>query len=145
MAWTNVIMVMLMHYQNQPGFSTLTYLSGDLCDNCAPLEETAMEGIDSSPPSTTYIRRWTGSALVQLMACCLSGAKPWPEPMLSYCQLDPWEQTSMKFELIWKKFHSWKCLWNCRLRNGGHFVQGRVKLSEPRPTCGTEARMLREN
>ena len=34
--------------------------------------------------------QWTGSALV--MACCLSGAKPLPEPMLAYCQLDSWEQ-----------------------------------------------------
>ena len=26
------------------------------------------------------------------MACRLCGAKPLPEPMLAYCQLDPWEQ-----------------------------------------------------
>ena len=30
------------------------------------------------------------------MACRLVGAKPLPEPMLTYCQLDPWEQTSVK-------------------------------------------------
>ena len=45
-----------------------------------------------------------------------------------YCQLDPWEQTSVKFELKLKTCHSSKCIWNCHLRNGGHFVQGWVKL-----------------
>ena len=33
------------------------------------------------------------------MACRLFGAKPLPEPMLAYCQLDHWEQISVKFEL----------------------------------------------
>ena len=40
----------------------------------------------------------TGIALIRVMACRLFGAKPLPEPMLAYCQLDPWEQTSVKFE-----------------------------------------------
>ena len=35
-------------------------------------------------------------SLVQIMACHLAGAKPLSEPMLEYCQLDPWEQTSVK-------------------------------------------------
>ena len=38
------------------------------------------------------------------MACRLSGAKPLPEPMLTYCQLDPQEQTSVKFESKYKTF-----------------------------------------
>ena len=42
-------------------------------------------GINSSPPSVTYMRRWTGSALVQIMACRLVGTKPLSEPMLEYC------------------------------------------------------------
>ena len=33
------------------------------------------------------------------MAYCLFGAKPLPEPVLTYCQFDHWEETSMKFEL----------------------------------------------
>ena len=45
--------------------------------------------INSSPPSATYIRHWTGSALVQIMACHLFGAKPLSKPVLGYCQLDP--------------------------------------------------------
>ena len=32
------------------------------------------------------------------MDCRLFGTKPLAEPMLTYCQLDPMEQTSMKFE-----------------------------------------------
>ena len=59
--------------------------------------------IKLSPPSAVYIRPWTGPELVQLMACRQLGTKPLPEPMLAYCQLDPWEQNSRK------------CIWNCRL------------------------------
>ena len=32
------------------------------------------------------------------MACRLSGAKPLSEPMLTYCPMDPQEQTLVKFE-----------------------------------------------
>ena len=44
---------------------------------------------NSSPPSAAYMRQWIGSALVQLMACRLFGAKPFSKQMLGYCQLDP--------------------------------------------------------
>ena len=70
------------------------------------------------------MRPWTGSTLVQVIACRLFGAKPLPEPMLPYCQLDLWEQTSVKFESKYKPFHSWKCTWICRFGNGWYFVQG---------------------
>ena len=46
-------------------------------------------GINSSPPGTTCMHWWTGSALIQVMACHLCCAKPLPEPMLTYCQLAP--------------------------------------------------------
>ena len=62
-------------------------------------------------PGAAYICQWTGPALVQVMACHLFGAKPLPEPMLTYCQLDPWELTSAKFESKYKSFHSGKCIW----------------------------------
>ena len=39
---------------------------------------------------------WTGSPLVQIMACRLFGAKPLPESMMEYCYLAPWKQTSVK-------------------------------------------------
>ena len=41
---------------------------------------------------------WTGSALVQVMACRLFGTKPLPEPMLVYCQLDSREEISGRFK-----------------------------------------------
>ena len=44
--------------------------------------------MNASPPSAAYMRRWTGSALVQIMACRLDGAKPLSEPMLTYYQFD---------------------------------------------------------
>ena len=50
------------------------------------------------PPSAAYMHRWTGSALAQIMACLLYGTKPLSKLMLGYCQIDPWEQTSVKFE-----------------------------------------------
>ena len=41
------------------------------------------------PPSAAYIRQRIRSALVQIIACRLFGAKPLSKPMLDYCQLDP--------------------------------------------------------
>ena len=61
-----------------------------------------------------YMYRWTGSALVQVTAWH-RGAKPLPEPMLAYCQLDSWEQISVKFESEYYHFHWRKCFWNCYL------------------------------
>ena len=48
------------------------------------------------PPSAVYMRQGTGSALIRVMASRLFGANPLPEPVLTYNQLDPWEQTSVK-------------------------------------------------
>ena len=60
------------------------------------------------------------------MACCLFGTKPLLQPTLTYCHLDPYRQTSEKFESKYKVFHSWKCIWICLLQNGNHFVQGNM-------------------
>ena len=68
-----------------------------------------------SPPSATYMHQWIGSALVQIMACRLFGAKSLSKPMLAYCQLDLWEQISVKFKSEFYYIHSQKCIWNCRL------------------------------
>ena len=35
------------------------------------VSNTAIKNIDSSPHRATYMRQWTGSALVQIIACCL--------------------------------------------------------------------------
>ena len=39
-----------------------------------------------------YLCQWTGPSLVQRVACHLLTTKPLPEPMLTYCQLDYYEQ-----------------------------------------------------
>ena len=59
----------------------------------------------------------------QVMACRLFIIKLLPEPMKTYCQLDPQEQISVKSELKCKTYHSRKCIWKCRLWNVSHFVQ----------------------
>ena len=48
-------------------------------------------------PRDAYMRQQTKPPLVQIMAYHMFGAKPLCEPMLIYCQLDPWESTSVKF------------------------------------------------
>ena len=40
--------------------------------------------VNSLRPSDAYMRRWTVSSLVQIMACRLFSAKPLSEPMLEY-------------------------------------------------------------
>ena len=45
--------------------------------------------VNPSPPSAGYMRKWSGPALVETMACRLFGAKPLPGPMLPSCLLDP--------------------------------------------------------
>ena len=52
------------------------------------------------------------------MACRLFGAKPLPEPMLTYCQLDPYEQTSLKFESKYKTFAFELVIWCTMMRMG---------------------------
>ena len=52
---------------------------------------------NSSPPSAAYMPQWIGSALVQIMAYRLFGAKPFSKPMMDYCKLDPLEQPSVDF------------------------------------------------
>ena len=38
---------------------------------------------NSSPPSAAYMHQWTGSALVQIIACRLFRTTQLPEPMLT--------------------------------------------------------------
>ena len=60
--------------------------------------------VNSSPPSAAYMHKWTGSQSLQVMPASLFGAKPLPEPMLNYCQLDPSEETPVKFDSKYKTF-----------------------------------------
>ena len=68
------------------------------------------------------------SVLVQVMDCRLFGAKPFSKLMLVYCQLDSWEQISVKFESEYYHFHSRKCIWNCRLPKWRPFCPGGDEL-----------------
>ena len=45
--------------------------------------------VNSSPLSNAYKRQWIGSALVQIMACRLFGAKPSSKPMLRLLSIGP--------------------------------------------------------
>ena len=63
------------------------------------------------------------------MACRPYGAKPVSEPMLGYCQLDPWEQISVKFESEFYHFHSRKCIWKCRPPQWRPFCPGGAELN----------------
>ena len=72
-----------------------------------------------SPPNAASMHQWIRSALVQIIACRLFGAKPLFNPMLGYCQLDIQEQTSVKFQSKYKPFHSWKCTWKWRAFSPG--------------------------
>ena len=60
------------------------------------------------------MRQWTGSSLVQTMACRLFGAKPLSEPIMTYCQFKRKEHISVKYYLKFKMFHWIKCIWNWR-------------------------------
>ena len=59
-----------------------------------------MLGVNTSPDSVAHMRQWIGSALVQLMACRLFGAKPLPKPTLDYYQMDPQEQRCLYIFLL---------------------------------------------
>ena len=83
------------------------------------------------PPSAAYMCQWTGPALVHVMACRLFGAKPLPEPMLAYCELDSWEQISVKFESEFYHFHSKTCIWKSRLPKWRPFCPGEMNLRDP--------------
>ena len=84
----------------------------------------ALWSINSSPPSAAYMHQWTRSALVQVMACHLFGAKPLPEPMLAYWRLDFWEQISVKLESKFCHFHIKNAFEIAMCQNGGHLLHG---------------------
>ena len=59
-----------------------------------------------SPQSATYTCPWIRSALVQIMACRLFGARPISKRMPGYCQLDSSGQTSVKLKSKYKTLQS---------------------------------------
>ena len=81
-----------------------------------------LQYVNSSPPSATYMCRWTGPPLVQVMAFCLFSTKPLPEPMLTYCQLDQcW--------LIVNWIPGNKLQWNLNQNTKFSFMKMHLKMS----------------
>ena len=60
------------------------------------------------------------------MASALFGAKPLAEPMLAYCQFDPWEQSSVILNWNSYIFIKENAIENVVCQIGGHFVQGEM-------------------
>ena len=58
------------------------------------------------------MRQWTGSALVQIMACCPFGAKPLPYSILTYCWVNIGSGNSLvpagNMSLPLRNKHQWK-------------------------------------
>ena len=48
-------------------------------------------------PGDACMRQWMKSSLVQVITCRLFGAKPLPEPILTFCHLDPSWHASVEF------------------------------------------------
>ena len=94
---TKLILNHVMDWRRTDNNPLLSYA---MITQCRTIRRLA--SINSSYPNTAYMRQWTGSTLVQVTACRLFGAKPLPEPMLTYCHLDPYEQTSVKLKSKYK-------------------------------------------
>ena len=62
------------------------------------------------------------------MDFCLFGANTLSEPMLLYCNLDPWEHISVKFESKYNIIYTQKYILEYHLQNGGHFVSASLWL-----------------
>ena len=86
------------------------------------------------PLNAAYMHQWTGSALVQVMACHLLGAKPLPEPMVSYCQLDFWEYIKWNSNQNSIMLTQENAFENVVCQKVGHFVLGEMSWCTERPT-----------
>ena len=70
-----------------------------------------------------HTRQWSGSSLVQVMACCLFGTKLLSEPIFIYYQYDTYRQTALKFQWNYKLSIQINSYENHSLQNGSQFVQ----------------------
>ena len=61
--------------------------------------------VKSSPLSAAYMRQWTRTALVQVIACRLLSPKPLPEPILDYCWLDSRQKKFSEIRIEILSFH----------------------------------------
>ena len=63
-----------------------------------------MTNFNSVRPVDAYMHHWTRSSLIQGTSCLLLGAKPLPEPMMTYCLLDPRNKLQWNFNQNAKTF-----------------------------------------
>ena len=94
--------------------------------------------LNSYPPSAAYMHQWTGSALVQVMACRLFGAKPLPEPMLTYCQLEFWSLNWNSVIFIQENAFKnvvWQAEWRPFCPGGDELIQQYSWMLQEAPMC----------
>ena len=92
-----IIFLLKKNSDNLKTFHNIQLVSPEQHGNTNHWQVKFIVHVNSSPPSAAYMHQWIGSALVQIMACRLFGAKPLSNPMLGYCQLDRQDQISVKF------------------------------------------------
>ena len=93
------IHLFLDQWKTNRTFISMHLLTESLIINCGSYTWMISDYVNSSPPSAAYMRQWTGSALAQIMAWRLYGAKPLSESMLAYCQSHPKQHVQWNF--IW--------------------------------------------
>ena len=79
--------------------------------------------INSLRPYVPYVRKWTRSALNQIMPWHRTGAKPLSESMFDIVN---W---TLKNKPKWNINRKRKCIWKCRQENSVHFVLAPVCLA----------------
>ena len=119
----NPALIQIMAWR-RPGDKPLseTMLASLLMHICV----TRPQWVISCPRNAAYMIQWSGSSLVQVMACHLFSAKPLLEPILAFCQLDSWEYISVKLESEFYHFHSRKCIKKCCLPKWRPCCPGKV-------------------
>ena len=91
-----------------------------------PFDVIIMSWSDKIHPTYTLVNltsQSTGSSLIKVMDCSLFSFKPFPELLLTCCQLNPWEDTVVKLKSKYKRFLPENCTRKCQLQNGVHVVQ----------------------
>ena len=86
--------------------------------------------INSSPLVPHICVGNLGHDLLQVMACRLFGAKPLPESMLTYCQIEPGNTFQWNLNRNSNIFIEENVFENAVCQNGGHLVQGEMSYSK---------------
>ena len=83
-----------------------------------------------------------------MMTCFMYNAKPLPEPMLTYFQLNPKKQSSLKFESKCNDFYLWKCICKAATRNDfvvfSRVFQGKYSNTTSTPKSKKKKKILQK-